>query len=338
MAPSPGPPAAWYPDPTDPGRLRWWDGRRWTEHVALGGLVLPEPSPVGSVDDRPSGEAAWHRDPSDPHRLRWWDGSAWTDHVAADGTVAEVPLTLDEVTLAAQQDERAPWPGWVAGAGLGLGLASALLAGVLVVLGDAAGLHGEAASLALASLGLYSGLALTCWWVHHRCRTGRSFRADFGLRYRAGDWWRGLVGAFAARTAVAVVIFLFLWFVEDPTTVEIEVFDDGEITTALLVAFGVTALVLAPVVEELYFRGLLMRSLEVVAPAWLAVAVQAGLFGLAHSTASLGTGDLVVVCSTAAAGAVFGIVVRRHRRLGPAIAAHAWFNLVAFVALLALLD
>jgi hypothetical protein len=26
-------PPGWYPDPQGPG-LRWWDGQRWTEHVA----------------------------------------------------------------------------------------------------------------------------------------------------------------------------------------------------------------------------------------------------------------------------------------------------------------
>lgn len=34
-APPPPPPAykGWYPDPWRQARLRWWDGRRWTEHV-----------------------------------------------------------------------------------------------------------------------------------------------------------------------------------------------------------------------------------------------------------------------------------------------------------------
>jgi len=31
---APATPAGWYPDPYQPGRQRWWDGVRWTEHGA----------------------------------------------------------------------------------------------------------------------------------------------------------------------------------------------------------------------------------------------------------------------------------------------------------------
>jgi hypothetical protein len=30
--PEPPPPPGWYADPGDPGRWRWWDGLRWTQH------------------------------------------------------------------------------------------------------------------------------------------------------------------------------------------------------------------------------------------------------------------------------------------------------------------
>jgi membrane protease YdiL (CAAX protease family) len=297
--------------------------------------VLPRPVPIGAPDDTRA-DPAWHPDPVAPKRQRWWDGTAWTDHVADGGVVRDVPLPVDEAAAAAEHDERAAWPGWVAAAGLGGGLVSALLAGLLVLLGEAVGLEGEAAALALASVGLYAGLLAVCWLVHRRCATGRGFRADFGLRYRRGDWWRGLVGSFAARAGVAIVVLVIVLFSEDAARADVDAFEEGDLTAALLVAFAVTALLLAPLVEELFFRGLLMRSLETVVPAWLAVAVQAVLFGFAHTSANLGTADLVIVGSTAAAGLVFGLMARRYRRLGPTVAAHAWFNLVAFVALVVL--
>ena len=329
------PPAGWFPDPTEPARLRWWDGARWSDHVALGGVVLPRSLPVGAPDD-PGAAPAWHPDPVAPARLRWWDGTTWSDQVAEGGAVRTVPLPVDAAADAAAHDERAPWPGWVLPAGLAGGLASAVLAGLLVALGDAAGLDGEAARLSLAAAGLYSGLFATCWLIHRRCATGRSFRVDLGLRYRSGDWWRGLAASFLARAGVALVIFVIVLLAEDAARADVDAFDEADLTAGLLVAFAVAALVLAPLVEELYFRGLLMRSLESVAPVWLAVAIQAVLFGFAHTSANLGTADLVIVGSTAAAGAVFGLVARRYRRLGPAVAAHAWFNLVAFIALVVL--
>jgi hypothetical protein len=39
------PPAAWHPDPTGAHDHRWWDGERWTEHVADAGVASVDPLP-----------------------------------------------------------------------------------------------------------------------------------------------------------------------------------------------------------------------------------------------------------------------------------------------------
>lgn len=79
-------PAAWHPDPNQPGVLRWWDGLAWTLFTA------PGPHAAG-----------WFTDPQRPEQLRWFNGSSWSERVAA------VP--------SATRDDRPPWevPGLPAG-------------------------------------------------------------------------------------------------------------------------------------------------------------------------------------------------------------------------------
>ncbi|SBS69831.1 DUF2510 domain-containing protein [uncultured Microbacterium sp.] len=38
---SPQVPAGWYPDPTDPSRVRWWDGSYWGQQAAPAGAAAP---------------------------------------------------------------------------------------------------------------------------------------------------------------------------------------------------------------------------------------------------------------------------------------------------------
>jgi uncharacterized protein len=154
------------------------------------------------------------------------------------------------------------------------------------------------------------------------------------VRPRWGDIGRGFLIGVAARVAATIVVFLFVLLDRDlggtnlPTRSEL---GDG---MAIAVAFVAIAVVLAPIVEEVFFRGLLQRSLETVLPPWAAVAVAAVLFGLAHVSVDVGSGNVAVVAATGSAGAVFGAAAWRYRRLGPSMFAHAWFNLPAGLAIL----
>src|SRR5690606_8719243 len=52
---------AWHPDPTKAHEYRWWDGERWTEHVADNGQAAVDPlpsAPTGVADGASAGEAS----------------------------------------------------------------------------------------------------------------------------------------------------------------------------------------------------------------------------------------------------------------------------------------
>jgi len=280
--------------------------------------------------------AGWYADPADHGGpLRYWDGERWTAWQALDGVVAVRPLSPDGMAAAweARRDHRAPWPGPAAALALLALLGSGLLAFACVAIGSAVGLDGLVAELVLSSVGLYAGLLATCMAVQRRWGTEHGFRKDFGLEYRRGDWWRGLLGALAAKgLGVAVTIVLVLLFVDElsNTTIELDAETWG---WAALVVFAVMALVMAPFVEEVFFRGLLQRSLETVLPAWAAIAVQGTAFGLAHATVDLGVANLLIVVPIGVGGMTLGYLAHRYHRLGPGIASHAFFNVVAVVAL-----
>ncbi|MGH9020097.1 MAG: lysostaphin resistance A-like protein [Acidimicrobiales bacterium] len=101
---------------------------------------------------------------------------------------------------------------------------------------------------------------------------------------------------------------------------------------ASLVALGVMTSLLAPLLEEWFFRGVVFRALESAAGASsvgtvAAVVLSALLFAAAHA-------ELVQFAGLALLGVVLAVLVVRTQRLVPSVITHASFNSVAFVALL----
>jgi uncharacterized protein len=94
----------------------------------------------------------------------------------------------------------------------------------------------------------------------------------------------------------------------------------GVVLLVLIVGIG------APIVEELFYRGLLLRSLERrFGQAW-AVAGSGLLFGATHF-------QPLQFPALALLGVILALLVLRTGRLGPAIFAHMAFNLVTVAVL-----
>jgi hypothetical protein len=96
----------------------------------------------------------------------------------------------------------------------------------------------------------------------------------------------------------------------------------GVLVLALVVVVG------APVIEELFFRGLLLRGLDRRMGPTPALVLSAVIFALVHFQ-PLQFPALVLF------GLVAGLLVRRTDRLGTAVWAHVGFNLTTVVVLLA---
>ena len=80
-----------------------------------------------------------------------------------------------------------------------------------------------------------------------------------------------------------------------------------------------TGLIPAPVAEELVFRGVIQSRLERAMPVWIAMVLQAVLFGFIHGTpVQIGYAFLM--------GLLFGYIRYRTGSILPTIAAHAAFN------------
>lgn len=279
--------------------------------------------------------ANWYPDPTGEAELRYWDGDEWTATVVKHGHVGEGPMRPEAVAAAWQEerDGRVAWPRRVilvgaAGAAVAIGLAL-----VMRFAAGAVWTGSGFAELVAGTAGLWTGLLMSCWWASRRYGTGR-VADDYGFRVRRSDIPVGIGLAAVARLLVFVAVVPLVLLLDQPVMRNLSPLGDGAAGAGALVLVAVLVLG-APVVEELFFRGLLQRSLEAALPAAWAIVVQAVVFGAAHLDGELGLANVVVFVSTAIGGVVFGIAARSTRRLGPAVAAHASFNVLPAVLLLA---
>jgi membrane protease YdiL (CAAX protease family) len=104
-----------------------------------------------------------------------------------------------------------------------------------------------------------------------------------------------------------------------------------------LAVIAFLTVVVVPVVEEMFFRGLVLRSLlrvfqgaGPVLGVVIAVILDGVVFGLAHF-------ELLELLGLAAFGAVLAFMAYKFKRLGPGIFAHGMFNLLAILSVAGIL-
>ena len=185
--------------------------------------------------------------------------------------------------------------------------------------------------VALAQLGLSAGFFLVPWAVTKV--KGNGLVADLGVRARWEDLWKGGLAGIATQVVVIPLVYWPLLELLDKGVSDLEgpaqeLTDraNGPLDVVLLVLI---VGVLAPIFEEIFYRGLLQRSfLKRGLPPVLAIGTTSLLFAATHF-------QLLQLPGLAIAGAVFGTLAYRADRLGPAITAHLTFNMVTVIALLA---
>jgi len=171
-------------------------------------------------------------------------------------------------------------------------------------------------------IGLIGALVL----VSRRLGTG-NFRRDYGLRFLPIDVIGIPIGVLTQLVFVQVLYWALPFIDRD------EVSESAESLTSRAEGWGVVLLTLlvvvaAPVVEELFFRGLVLRSIQARYSDWLAVVGSAVLFALVHF-------QPVQLPALILFGVVVGYLALRTKRLGMSIFAHAGFNATTIVYLLA---
>jgi uncharacterized protein len=180
-----------------------------------------------------------------------------------------------------------------------------------------------------AIVGQYGGW-LAWMYAASRIKGYGSLRADFGFVVRPLEDWPMIPLGLGLEIVAAIALLPISRLVNHtPQNVVHELDTAHGAKLALLV---VTALVIAPVVEELFFRGLLLRSLQRRVSAPYAVALSALAFGLAHVVLDFGSG--VVLPALVALGMISGIFAVRTGNLSRSILLHIGFNLLAVLAVL----
>lgn len=170
------------------------------------------------------------------------------------------------------------------------------------------------------------GVPLIATWLR-----GNGPRRDLGLWMKLKDVPIGIAIGVASQLILVPLVTLPVFIFTDADREALEA--PARELTERAQGPGVLILVLvvvvaAPLAEEVFFRGMLQRTLARSLPIWAVVLITSVLFGISHFQA-------LQLPALVAFGVVLSVLAHRTGRLGLPIWAHVGFNATTVVALVA---
>jgi len=188
-----------------------------------------------------------------------------------------------------------------------------------------------ALTLGVIFTGQATGNLLVMWLLSLRRGSG-SFKRDFGLTVHVADSW-AIVAGMGLQIGVALLMapFVRLFYPDGPPQQEVAEITSDSRSFFDIVIILVVVVVLAPVVEEMIFRGMLLSRLTRSMSNTWAVVVSAAAFASIHL---LDPNAIAAVPGLFIIGLVLGFQAIRRGNLSLAIFTHAGVNLTAAILLI----
>lgn len=192
------------------------------------------------------------------------------------------------------------------------------------------------AVLVISSLGS-TAVQLAILLYMSKTRGTGSWDLDFGLHFKSSDLLGVFYGVFLQIAVVLAVQLPLLWLlgIEDPPEQDVAAIA-GEATSLITkVVVFVVLVVLAPLTEELLYRGVLLSRVRRDVSHHLAVMISAAVFAGIHL---IDPDAIFAVPGLFVIGVVLGYQALRTGRIGLSITTHAGVNLLAALVILTEMD